>query len=185
MTDGQDVDDREGFYRSHLPYVLTVLTKGFRVQHQDGSSGFHRVTDMIEAEDLTQDTFAAFFRQVENGNFDRSRPATPYLRRIAVNLALRRAGRRAREVPLDDVNEPSVAPSDGAETRELQGLMTTFRGSLPEREREVFDCLRSDDLRSQAALGDRIGLSRDQVYRSLVSLRKRAAIYFSERGWLP
>lgn len=180
-----DLDDREGFYRNHLPYVLAVLTRGFRVQGRDGRSGFHRVSDPSEAEDLTQETFAAFFHQVEKCNFERSRPATPYLRRIAINLALRRAGRRAREIPLEVVEEPETPPGREMEQSELQGLMARFRDTLSEREREVLEVLKSEDYRSQAAVGERLGLSRDQVYRSLVSIRKQASVFFREKGWLP
>ncbi|MEM1025222.1 MAG: sigma-70 family RNA polymerase sigma factor [Myxococcota bacterium] len=180
-----DIDDRDGFYRSHLPYVLAVLTRGFRVQARDGKLGFHRVSDPTEAEDLTQETFAAFFHQVENGNFERGRPPTPYLRRIATNLALRRAGRRAREVPLDQGPEPANLPPSSVEDLELKDLMRSFREGLPEREKALLECLGTEELRSQAAMGERLGLSRDQVYRSLVSLRKRATVFFREKGWLP
>lgn len=184
-TQDVDVDDRERFYRTHLPYVLAVLTRGFRVQRRDGSPGVHRVTDPYTAEDLSQDAFAAFFHQVESGKFDRSRPALPYLRKIAVNLALRRAGREGRELPLDDVAEPTTESPPSLEREELRGLMSRFRGSLSEREQEVLQCLADEELRSQAAIGERLGLSRDQVYRTLVAIRRRASAYFREKGWLP
>lgn len=178
--------DREAFYREHVGYVVTVLTRGFRFESARGGSGFHRVEDPFEVEDLTQEAFAAFFRQLEHGNYDPSRPAVPYLRRIALNLALKRAGRRAREVSLEDAPEPpSVAPAPTVEQSELKALMAEFRTALSPREAEILDRYAEDDRASQAEVGASLGLSRDQVYRSLCSIRARAAAFFAERGWLP
>ncbi|MEQ9499324.1 MAG: sigma-70 family RNA polymerase sigma factor [Deltaproteobacteria bacterium] len=187
MTDahGEAPADREAFYRSHVGYVMTVLTRGFRYQRASGGLGFHRVEDPFEAEDLTQETFAAFFGQVEKGNYDPSRPALPYLRRIAVNLALGRARIQGREVALTEASEPVEAEPRDLEHKELQVLMTEFKEALDDRERAVLEQYAKHDVASQAEVGAELGMSRDQVYRTLVQIRRRASKYFSAKGWWP
>ena len=50
------------------------------------------------------------------------------------------------------------------------------------QEREVLE-LHLQERHSQAEVGRRLGISRDQVYRTTVKIRRRARIFFQAKGW--
>lgn len=125
---------------------------------------------------------------MRNGRFGRTRPVRPYLMRIATNLALRRARLAAREVPTEVVLlegrpvEGGAAP-DPLVDAERDALVRDFVGQLDTGERAVLR-LTFEAGESQAAAAGALGLSRDQVYRTMVRIRTAALRFFRERGHL-
>lgn len=180
-----EVVDVDAVYREHLDGVLRLLRRGF--QYRSASGPRHtRITSPFELEDICQETFKEFIGQVEKGNFDASRPAGPYLNRIAINVALQRYGKQARETPVEVVEhvveeEGRVEFADPVVT-EVQRMAAEFRGSLNDVDRGVLErCL--IDGESQARAGEALGMSRDQVYRALQRVKRTAHTFFRDRGW--
>jgi RNA polymerase sigma-70 factor, ECF subfamily len=154
-------------YEAHAPTVMRFLLA--------------RVGSAFDAEDLCQETFQLFFKKAEEGTFDGSRPARPFLLGIAKNLALKRLGKIGREQPFEEEHfgeENAVDPEANERARWAQELYATFE----EPERQVATGYFVEGL-SQQSLGDELGMSRDQVYRTIVRVRKKALAFFKERGW--
>lgn len=84
--------DIAAVYRDHLDGVLGLLRGGFHYRSAAGPRHL-RISSAFDLEDICQETIKQFMGQVDKGNFDPSRPAGPYLNRIAINVALRRLGK--------------------------------------------------------------------------------------------
>lgn len=174
----------EDIYRRYVGDVMRFLASGAAYKAADGWARSPRITSAFEVEELAQETFLEFARQWRDGRFDRSREARPYLFGIARNLALRKMGRAQREIPTDDL-EPYLAELPvhaPIENRERARLLAELEAQLEDREREVLH-LYFDDDESQEAVGAKLGLSRDQVYRLIVKVRKTAIQFFRSKGW--
>lgn len=167
-------------YRAHAGDVLRCLRRGFTYR-AGAETRVARIDSAFDAEEICQEAFAAFFAQVRDGRFDASRPARPYLLRIAANLALKRLGRGGREVPMVDPPEPA-APARAPEDAERARLLAEFRAALSPLDRDVLTGWFDDDV-SQAAVGESLGLSRDQVCRAIARIRASALRFFGARGW--
>lgn len=168
--------DVEHIYRTHVPDVLRHLRGGFGFRRKDGSRGHFRVHSTFDAEEICQEAFAAFFKQRATV-YDPSRPPLPYILRIASFIALKRGRKRAAEVFVD-APVGQVPPVDGA----LRRLMDTFYDTLSPADQAIFDACFVDEL-SQAKAGEKLGRSRDQVYRALTRVRRAALGFFTEKGW--
>lgn len=184
-------DDAAGLIQAHAGDVVRVLRAGFawRKQTDQGvQHAIHRVDSVFEAEDVCHEAIAIVLRQMRNGRFDRSRPVRPYLMRIATNLALRRARLAAREVPTEtgllEGRPAEIGPApDPLVDAERDALVRDFVGLLDTGERAVLR-LTFEAGESQAAAAGVLGLSRDQVYRTMVRIRTAALRFFRERGHL-
>jgi RNA polymerase sigma-70 factor (ECF subfamily) len=101
-----------------------------------------------DAEDVTQETFLRAYRFWHT--FDSTRPAGPWLKRIAVNVCLGRLGQAAPEQPLDDelVQPPDPHPGPEAQTeqRNLQEHIRAELLRLPPRYRAVIELRHYQDL---------------------------------------
>lgn len=179
-----DAEALTAVYREHLPQVRRLLAAGFG--YRNGKTGVRQhlwIPSAFDRDELCQETFAELFRQFRAGRFDASRPVGPYVARIAMNLALRRMGRASRELleaqpePLEQV--PPPRPEDPERTR----LLHEFQASLTAEDRALLVAYFEDEA-SQEAVGAELGLSRDQVYRGIVRIRRRALDFFTARGWL-
>lgn len=176
--------EREAYaeiYREFLPAVLRLLRGGFRYQSGE-SVGFMRIQSAFDAEELCQEVFSEFFQQCERGNFDASRPIKPYLFRIAANRAARKMGKASREVLVSDELPVEPSPPPSTEAEERARLLAEFRRTLSDEENRLVD-LHFVEGASQRETGEALGQSRDQIYRSIQKIRKRAKAFFSERGW--
>ncbi len=170
-------------YRQYLKYVLHMLINGFRYRTQDGAVHFLRIESTFDAEELAQEVFGAFFEQCRKGNFDTSRPIEPYLKRIAIYRALSFVKRRQREVLVEDF-EQEKAPEDlSVFDAECAELFKEFKQSLTAQQAEVLSGYYEGPKTSQTALGEELGLSRDQVYRTLTQIKVRATDFFKKKGW--
>ena len=173
--------DVAAIYEQHLDGLVRLLRRGFHYRSARGAS-HARITSAFDVEDICQETFKEFMGQVEKGNFDASRPVAPYLNRIAINVALMRLGKASRETPVElvEIGEP-VDPPDPVEA-EARRLAAGFRASIDAQDRQVLErCMVEGE--SQATAGQALGMSRDQVYRTLQRLKRSAHTYFRERGW--
>lgn len=146
----------------------------------------HRFTGgAADADDVVQETFLAFWRTAA-----RWRPGGPplgaYLTRIAVNRAI--DGDRKRRVRrffgIEEAGE--IADSDaGADDRlagksELAAVSSDIAG-LPARQRAAI-LLAADGERSNAEIGDALGLSVGAVEQLLVRARRTLRTRLAERG---
>ena len=129
--------------------------------------------DRTRAEDIAQETFLRAFTHLDR--FDRSRPAGPWLFRIAVNLC-RNAARRNREIP-SEIEERGTEP--GPEQRYLEReqrleLEQALRG-LPEIYREVLILKHVSELSYAeicTVLGWELSLVKNRLYRGRLLLRE-------------
>ncbi len=171
-------------YDRYLPYVLKMLSGGLGVRSPSG--GFRRlyIESHFDVEDLCQEVFAQFFKQYCSGSFDASRDVKSYIAGITKNLALKHVRKTSRETVIEDIEELLPPESPKIEDAECGRLVHAFRASLEEQERAVFVGYFEEGKSSQAALGKRLGLSRDQVARTIVAIRKKAFRYFQKTGWI-
>lgn len=177
----------DALYPEHAVAVLRALRAGVSYRTADGGRHVYRVESAFEAEDVCHEAMAVVLRQIGSGAFQIDRPVRPYLIRIAAHLALRRARRAHREVLFGDAaNEPpevGAPPPDPAVASERDALVRAFRAGLAEPERAVL-ALTFEEGESQARAAEQLGLSRDQVYRTMTRIRAAAVRFFRERGLL-
>ena len=100
-----------------------------------------------------------------------------------MNLALKQLRRAGREVPTEAEVIDALAPETVPIDTELRRLVRTFKGRLDERSQAVVAAY-FEEGRSQAEVASALGLSRDQVYRSIVKIREAALAFFKETGWV-
>jgi RNA polymerase sigma factor (sigma-70 family) len=178
----------DALYPEHAAAVLRALRAGVSYRTADGGRHVYRVESAFEAEDVCHEAMAVVLRQIGSGAFQIDRPVRPYLLRIAAHLALRRARRAHREVLFGDAAgdtlEAGSPPSaDPAVAAERDALVRAFRDELAEPERAVL-ALTFEAGESQARAAEQLGLSRDQVYRTMTRIRAAAVRFFRERGLL-
>ncbi len=171
-------------YDRYFPYVLKMLSGGLGVRNQSGAFRKLYIESHFDVEDLCQEVFAQFYKQYCSGSFDTSRDVKSYIAGITKNLALRHVRKTSRETVIEDIEELLPPESPKIEDAECGRLVHAFRASLDEQERAVFVGYFEDEKISQAALGDQLGLSRDQVARTIMAIRKKAFRYFQKAGWL-
>jgi RNA polymerase sigma factor (sigma-70 family) len=156
-------DDEVHVYRAYRDALLRALRCMNRVFRSDAS---------LDAEDLCQETFRVFFERCRSGGFDPSRAAAPYLYGIARKLACRRA-RTWREVPVDCIERLAVSEETWLERFNASCKLSSLLARLDDRERSVLVHY-FDDYESQETVGKQLGLSRDQVQRSVARIREKA-----------
>lgn len=173
-------------YDAELEHVMMLLSQGFLVRKKAGGRSRVRIADPFDVEELTQEAFARFFGQCVAGRFDARRPVRPYLRRIAMNVALEFVAKRYRE-DLVDAEVVDAMPAEPGPARledaECARLVAEFRGELGADDQAILDLYYADTRPSQADVGAKVGLSRDQVYRALTRIRAEARAFFSDKGW--
>ena len=93
------------------------------------------IRDRAAAEDVTQEAFIAAIRSL--GRFDRSRPFTPWLQRIAINKAIDHARTRSsrREVGATTEPESPSAPEGESDPREAE--LQRALGTLSPEQRAI------------------------------------------------
>jgi len=86
-------------------------------------------------------------------------------------------------VSIDEVGDAAAPEDRRIEDAECAALLSTFRTTLEDTERGVMDAYFGDERRSQADVGAALGMSRDQVYRTITKIRARAGDFFAAKGW--
>ncbi|MEQ8272274.1 MAG: sigma-70 family RNA polymerase sigma factor [Deltaproteobacteria bacterium] len=180
----------ERIYEVTAPRILQRLRSGFSYYNKSGENRFVRVVSAFDREEILQETFGRFTEQWDKGNYDPTRPAEPYLMRIAFFTTLQYTGRQSREIPDEDVEirwAEAALPVQSAEeklvTEERAAQVRAFLESLSEEDKRICALRFQEDL-SQAKIGERIGMSRDHVQRALRRLKRRLAEFFEDQGWL-
>lgn len=133
--------------------------------------------DSFAAEDIAQETFLRACAALHR--YDRSRPAGPWLLRIALNLCRNRQ-RSAREIPMDErIGAVEADPGPGPEQIYLQRerdleLAEALRALAP-KYREILILKHVNEL-SYAEIGEVLGLKlslvKNRLYRGRIALRK-------------
>lgn len=173
----------EETYRRHAPKLSRMLTHGLAYTVPDGTVRRIWAPTASDAEELCHEAFCELYVKWSEGSYDAARPVWPYLRRIAANLTLRRAAKATREHLVAEPIRDPVADKhhetafDALARVETERRVSDFRDQLAGRERAVFDAY-SESRASQREVGDQVGLSRDQVYRTLLRIRKHAMHFF-------
>jgi RNA polymerase sigma factor (sigma-70 family) len=177
----------DALYPEHAAAVVRALRAGVSYRTADGARHVYRIESAFEAEDLCHEAMAVVLKQIRSGGFQLDRPVRPYIIRIAAHLALRRVRRTHREVlgaeASETAPETGPPPPDPAVTAERDALVRAFRAGLPEGDRAVL-ALTFEDGQSQARAAEALGLSRDQIYRTMSRIRAGAVRFFRERGLL-
>jgi RNA polymerase sigma-70 factor (ECF subfamily) len=117
-----------------------------RYQAQAVHAAYLVVYDRTLAEDVAQSAFVKAAERIHQ--FDEERPFAPWFFRIVVNDALKAARRQKRNIPLDDVNEPTAQlaewladpapqPDQWLEEKEMRGHILQAIHSLPSEQRAV------------------------------------------------
>ena len=129
------------------------------------------------AEDIAQETFLRACAGLKN--YDRSRPAGPWLLRIALNLCRNRR-RAAREIPMEErlaamEADPGPGPEHLYLQRERERELTGALRALPPIYREVLILKHVNEL-SYAEIGAVLGLNlslvKNRLYRGRIMLRE-------------
>ncbi len=129
------------------------------------------------AEDIAQETFLRACAGLHG--YDRSRPAGPWLLRIALNLCRNRR-RSAREIPMEEkIRAAEADPGPGPEhiylRRERERELAEVLHALPLKYREVLILKHVNELSYAeigAVLGLRLSLVKNRLYRGRIMLRE-------------
>lgn len=131
------------------------------------------------AEDALQDIFLKAYRLI--GNYDTTRPFSPWLYRLASNLLKSKQGRAVRraEVTQDEIDEPTIDgsatggedPADLATRSWEMGVVRSAVDGLPARLREVVMLYYLDE-RTIDETAEALGLGRENVKSRLHRARK-------------
>lgn len=135
--------------------------------------------DAFAAEDIAQETFLRACAGLRG--YDRSRPARPWLLRIALNLCRnRQRSARTREIPMEErIGAVEPDPSPGPEHIYLQRerdleLAKALQGLHP-KYREVLILKHVNELSYAeivAVLGLNLSLVKNRLYRGRIALRE-------------
>ncbi len=136
---------------------------------------YRRLGNRAEAEDLTQETFLRFWRQIDRFEGDR---LGPYLRTIALNLCRNRLrdSHRHPEVEFTEDRRPDHSPSAEQHllASEEGARLKAALAALEPDQRRVLE-LRLLEGQSAAAVGRELGRTPEAVralqYRALLRLR--------------
>ncbi|HHW42195.1 MAG TPA: sigma-70 family RNA polymerase sigma factor [Syntrophomonadaceae bacterium] len=114
-----------------------------RHQHAVFRLVYRLLKDRQEAEDVAQEAFLRCYQQLHR--YDPSRPFTPWLYRIATNLALSRLRRRNRYrlVPWDPSNESPDSKTAGRTCEGVLGAGPEEAWEIKETKQEVLHALKS------------------------------------------
>lgn len=144
----------------------------------------YRITgNAADAEDVLQTVFLRLLRREGFSGVVGNHES--YLRRAAVNASLDvvRAGRDARNVPLEDAASAQASENARADTRELRGQLRRALAQLAPREAEVF-ALRFFEDRSNQEIANMLGISQVHVavilHRTRRQLQKEVRTYLGE-----
>lgn len=187
-------------FRSGVPDALAevfrqhaeLLARRLRAAAWRGK-GFERLKSEFELENAVLEVFARAFEPRARAVYDGIRPYEHFLMGIARNFLLEES--RNREHPsginreLNDTIERTLmqdAPADleqGLVDRELTALLEQFTAALPKDDAALFD-LRFTQEMGQEEAAEKLSLSRIQLRRRELAMKKRLLAFLKERGYL-
>ncbi len=172
-------------YRRHVGALTRMLrAAAFR------GRGFAILRSSFEIENAVLEVFARAFEPRARMVYDGIRPYEQFLMGIARNYLLETS--RARELavglaPGADELDQALAESQDAhrqlEDREVEELLRNFRTSLSAEEAHLYE-LRFDQGLAQEAAAERMGLTRIQLRRRELALKKKLLAFLKSRGYL-
>lgn len=178
----------EEVFRSHS----VVLVRRLRAAAWRGK-GFDRLRSELELENTVLEVFARAFEPRARGVYDGIRPFEHFLMGIARNVLLEEA--RNREQPSGGAQELerqveaalSGEPPPDVEQQlvdgELEALLAQFRSGLAEEEARIYELRFVDELAQEDA-AEKLRLSRIQLRRRELALKKRLLEFLKARGYL-
>lgn len=169
-----------------------VLVRRLRAAAWRGK-GFERLRSEFELENTVLEVFARAFEPRARQVYDGVRPFEHFLMGIARNFLLEEA--RCREQPsgingdLDRELERALAqdPQRDVEQalvdRELEELLQRFKSALEPEDAQIYDLRFTQELGQEDA-AEKMGLSRIQLRRRELALKKRLLEFLKDRGYL-
>ncbi|MBI4613176.1 MAG: RNA polymerase sigma factor [Planctomycetes bacterium] len=134
------------------------------------------LVDHAAAEDVLQEAFVRFWKTIDR--FDPELPLFPWLRRIAVNLALNRAGqKKRRHVSIENAPEPAVQGCQEERVMEQEEVQRAEEalGRLDPDRRAVLT-LRAVQGLSYAEIAETLGIAlgtvMSRLFRARLELRE-------------
>jgi RNA polymerase sigma-70 factor (ECF subfamily) len=169
-----------------------VLVKRLRAAAWRGK-GFERLRSELELENTVLEVFARAFEPRARQVYDGIRPFEHFLMGIARNYLLEESRVRERasgiNADLEQQLEHALGqdPAPGLEQelvdRELEGLLAGFREGLGEEDARLFQLRFTEELGQEDA-AERMSLSRIQLRRRELALKKRLLEFLKARGYL-
>lgn len=137
-----------------------------------------------ETNDILQDTYLRLYER--RNRVDTSQPIVPYLRRIAVNLALNRLKKVRRQVGLEDMlaDARDSCIEARTETAEMLDLAAKAISGLPEKQQLVL-LLRVQENMSYQEIADALGIRIGTVMSRLARARERIIDQLEKAHRLP
>jgi len=137
---------------------------------------YHFLQSRAHAEELAQDVFLSLHQNL--ARVESARHLVFWLRRVTSNRCIDavRSAKRRRELPIDDLHEPAVAPRFGDPL--LGGLLRTLVGELAPDARIVVTLRFQEDLDLSeiAAITDMpVNTVKSHLRRSMDALRRKLA----------
>lgn len=176
-------------YRDHADALARAL-RAFAFGHR----GFPRLRWQVDIENVVLETFARAFEPRARAVYDGVRPFGSFLVGIARNVLHEQLRSREQASGLSLVEqadeqrsaqqgelEPSV--DELYEDQELLTLLARFKSELSFEEARLYT-LRFDEAIAQETAAEQLGLSRIQLRRRELSLKKRLVEFLRGRGYL-
>jgi RNA polymerase sigma factor (sigma-70 family) len=155
--------------------------------------GFDRLRSELELENTVLEVFARAFEPRARGVYDGVRPFEHFLMGIARNVLLEEARNREHPSGINGELEAHIetalsqTPEVGLEQqlvdRELEGLLAQFRHALNEQDAVIYQLRFGEELAQEEA-AERMGLSRIQLRRRELALKKRLLDFLKLHGYL-
>jgi RNA polymerase sigma-70 factor (ECF subfamily) len=184
-------------YRAHADPLARALS----VAAASGR-GFAALRSAVERENTLLEVFARAFEPRARASYDGERPYGAYLMGIARHVVLERSREREVAVGLEADVERAAAQQQGAggspvlsvveggdaalalEEREVGALLEDFVAGLPEEERRLYALRFGEEGLPQERAAERLGLTRIQVRRRELALKRALLGFMQARGYL-
>ncbi|MHB8878111.1 MAG: RNA polymerase sigma factor [Myxococcaceae bacterium] len=172
-------------YRRHLG----ALTGMLRAAAYRGP-GFAALQSAVELENTVLEVFARAFEPRARLVYDGIRPYEHFLMGIARNYLLELSRCRERVAGLDPTGDEGQQAIDASvdvheliEDREVEELLRNFRATLTAGDGELFELRFAKGLAQDAASRE-LGLTRIQLRRRELSVKKRLLVFLNAHGYL-
>jgi RNA polymerase sigma-70 factor, ECF subfamily len=196
-------DALETVYRAYAPRLAAFLRGGFSFNSGGRRLSYRGTRSAFDLEDRMHDVFCRAFSERARLAYDGLTPYEAYIITIARNVVIdefRKKENELVELGIEEEREPmrgeggdatepllgsvvlSGDPARDAEAAELVSLVNEFKGSLGEREREVFK-LRFEEEREHKDIGEATGLSASKIKTSEQRIRALFFDFMRERGY--
>lgn len=169
-----------------------LLTRRLRAAAWHGR-GFERLRSELELENAVLEVFARAFEPRARTVYDGVRPFEHFLVGIARNFLMEESRIREQAAGINEELEQTVEralsqdlPADVEQQlvdRELEGFLAEFTAGLPPEEARLFELRFTQELAQEDA-ATRLGLSRIQLRRRELALKKRLLEFLKTRGYL-